>query len=136
MKKRTKSQIGKASQKKGKYYEDQSAKYWSKELEGEIIRNPGSGKIIGLPGDLLDKGYKNTILKDFVVDVKAEEGIMSKKMVDYYQKTKEDAEGKPCFLEIYDGIKSGSIPQVYILTERRYFCRILQELQGYRREHE
>ena len=129
------SELGKSNKKKGKRYEKRSADFWSERLGGKVIPTPGSGSMMGLPGDLVDIGRENTILKDFVVDVKTEKGMMSKKSTDAYKKNEEDAERKPSFIEVYDNIILGpSTPDVYIIISRRDFSKILVELQGYRSE--
>ena len=126
------SKIGKASKLKGKYYEGKSCDFWSKNQGVKIIKTAGSGSMIGLPGDIQCMG--ECVLKDFVIDVKAEKGLLTKKVLDYYEKNRLDAEGKLNFLEIYDFSKDRMHPESYILIKRSYMGRIMEELNGYRKE--
>ena len=125
--------LGKAAQKKGKYYEEKSCAFWTDQMGMKIIRTLGSGSKIGLPGDLLVVGG-GCILNDFVADVKAEQELLTKRVLDYYQKNKEDGEGKMTFLELYVGAFQGGNPDVFVLISRRDFARIMVELNGYRNE--
>jgi len=111
-----------------------SAEFWGKNQRVMIKPTPGSGSMIGLPGDLLVLG--ECVLKDFVVDVKAERGLLNKKVKDYYRKNEEDAERKPSFLEIYDFDNNNMDPEKFIVIRRKYFARIMEELNGYRKGSE
>lgn len=72
-----------------------------------MIRTFGSGSKQGMPGDLLCIG--KTILDDFVIDVKSEQELLTERVLAYYQKNKEDSEGKMNFLELYVGAIQGGI---------------------------
>lgn len=123
--------LGKMAQKKGKYYNDKSCKYWSDKLGVKIIRTLGSGSFIGLPGDVLCLG--ESVLKDFVIDVKSEQELLTTKVLEYFQKNKEDAEHKMAILELYVGAIQGGDAKAFILISRDDFARVLVELDGYRK---
>lgn len=114
---------------KGNFYENESAKFWSKELGVNVKRTPRSGAFFDMPADLLVFG--ESILKDFVVDVKSEQNLLTKKVLAYYIKNKEDAQGKMSFLEIYVNYFQDS---PLILISRSDLTKILVELNGYRNE--
>jgi len=118
------------SKSKGNFYENLSAKFWSKELGANVKRTPRSGAFFGMPADLMVFG--ESILKEFVIDVKSEQNLLTKKVVAYFKKNKEDAEGKKSFLEIYVNYDDNS---PYILISRKDFARILFELSGYKKEN-
>ena len=86
-----------------------------------------SGAFVGCPADLLIRA--DCILKDFIIDVKSEQGLIAKKGLMYYKKNKEDSEGKMNFLEIYINHYQDS---PLILISRKDFAKILYELNGYR----
>jgi hypothetical protein len=117
------------SKKKGNFYELLSSKFWSKELGIKVLRTPRSGAFFSMPADLLVFG--NSILKDFCIDVKSEQGLLPKKVVAYFKKNKEDAEGKIPILEIYVNYYEDS---PLILISRKEFAKILSELDNYRKE--
>ena len=114
---------------KGNYYENQSAKFWSKELDANVKRTPRSGAFFNMPADLLVFG--ESILKDFVIDVKSEQNLLTKKVLAYYNKNREDAQGKMSFLEIYV-----NYDKPYILISRKDFARIVAELEAYKKEND
>jgi hypothetical protein len=114
---------------KGNFYENLSAKFWSEKLGVTVKRTPCSGAFFGMPADLLVFG--NSVLREFCIDVKSEQGLLSKKVIAYFKKCKEDSEGKKVFLEIYVNYDKDS---PYILLSREDFAKILVELDGYRKE--
>lgn len=112
---------------KGNAYERMSAKYWADLFGIKADRMKGSGRYVGLPGDLFFAG--DSIMNDFVIDVKAEQNLLNKKVLDYYKKNDEDAQGKPSMLEIHV-----NYDKPYILISRKDFANLLFELNGYRKE--
>lgn len=121
------SKQGRINKRKGHRAETESAKFWSKELDSKIIRTPRSGAYLAFPGDILDLG--NSILKDFVVDDKFGATAVPKKIEKEMSKLRDEAQGKPYFLEL---IKPYG--EVYIIINRKHFARLLRELQAYRGE--
>lgn len=122
------------NKKKGDIHEQKSADFWIKTLglnKKDISKTPRSGAIIGMSADLMVR--KDCVLQDFVIDVKAEQGLIAKKGLEYYDKNRQDANGKPSFLEIY---VEDNFNSPYILISRKDFGRIICELDGYRKEGE
>uniref|UniRef100_A0A7C3SNB0 Holliday junction resolvase n=1 Tax=Dictyoglomus turgidum TaxID=513050 RepID=A0A7C3SNB0_9BACT len=114
---------------KGNIYERSSAKFWSEKLKVVVKRTPMSGAFFNMPADLLVFG--DSVLNEFVIDVKSEQNLLTKKVLQYFQKNKEDAQGKKAFLEIYVNYDKNS---PYVLISREDFAKILIELDGYRKE--
>ena len=124
----------KNSKLKGNHYEEESAKFWAKEMGVEIKPSAGSGRIIGIPGDLMCR--EECVIKDFVVDVKAVKGLLTQELLGMYNKNKEDANWKPSFLEIYNDTDNGTDnSQPYVFISRRDFARFIRELNGYRKDN-
>jgi len=119
--------IGKQNKRKGALAETESAKFWSKKLNSNIRRTPRSGAFIDWPGDLIDLG--NSILKDFIVDIKSGKTAVPKKLEREMNKLKDEAQGKLYFLEL-----SKPWGENYIIINRKHFGRLLYELQNYRKK--
>lgn len=120
-----------ANKTKGNAYENQSAIFWrgifgvtDKEMIG---RTPRSGAMWSFPGDILIR--EECVLKDFIIDVKSEQGLLTKRLEEVYDKNDRDAQGKPSFIEMYVNYK-----KPMILISRDDFANILRELNGYRKE--
>lgn len=116
---------------KGNHYENESGKFWRKifniDDKEQIGRTPRSGAMWSFPGDLLI--LKDCVLKDFIVDVKSEQNLLTKKLEGYYDKNDRDAQGKPSFIEMYINYK-----KPMILISRDDFANVLRELDGFREE--
>ena len=119
----------KNSKSKGEYYEKLSCDFWSKELKVDVRQMPGSGSVIGMAGDLMVRG--TSVLKEFCVDVKAEQGLIAQRGLELYKKMRHDSNLKKCFLEIY----LDDEPEPYILMRRKDLAKVLYELDGYRNEN-
>jgi len=121
--------LGKQNKRKGARYETESAKFWSKALDSNIKRTPRSGAFTSWPGDLIDLG--NSIFKEFIVDLKFGTTALPKKIDDEMSKLTDEAQNKSHFLEI-----AKPYQEPLIVIKRKYFARLLSELQGFRKENE
>lgn len=131
------SKIGKASKKKGARAETESAKFWSNILGSDIRRTPRSGAFVSWPGDFIDMG--KSILKDFVWDSKYGATAVPKKIEQEMKKLTDESQGKPHFLEINKPYQEPLVEkQEYfeplIIIKRKYFARLLKQLQDYENE--
>lgn len=114
---------------KGNFYERASSSFWSETLNIKVRRTPASGAYYDMPADLMV--MEDSVLKDFVIDVKSEQGLIAKKGITYYNKNREDSQGKPSFLEIYiNHLKDSPL----ILISRKDLAKLLLEIDGYRKE--
>lgn len=120
----------KTNKDKGNFFEKLSAQFWTKKMGVEIRQSYGSGSITGIPGDLMARN--ECLLKDFVIDVKAVKGLLTKELLGLYNKNKEDAGLKPSFLEIYDDEGTNA----YVFISRNDLARVFYELNGYRRDNQ
>lgn len=125
--KKTRSELGKYSKRLGARVETESAKFWSEKLDSKIVRTPRSGAFLSWPGDLVDLG--NSILKEWVVDVKGGKTAVPKRIKDQMQKLRDDADFKDNWLEIVE-----PRGEIYIILDRKIFAKLLKELQGFRDE--
>lgn len=117
----------KTNKDKGEYYEKLSRDWWAQQMGVQVRQMPGSGRFVGLAGDLM---FRDGILKEFVVDVKAEQGILSKRGLELYDKMKKDSNLKKSFLEVYaDGYEP------LVVMSRNDLKKILYELQGFQNEN-
>ena len=120
--------IGRASKKKGYYNETETGKDYVRYLGGSARPTPRSGAFLGWPGDLF---FKGNILEDLGVVVDCKFGAYScpKTIRDWMKKLEDEAENNFSWLDL-------KIPsrKAYCVIERKYLLRLLEELQGYRKE--
>jgi len=119
------SKIGKSSKEKGYRYEKESAEFWSTNLSSKIVRTPRSGGLLKeFKGDLVDLG--NSILKGWLIEIKGGKTAVPKKIEKWAGKLSNQAQGTLNFLEI-----SKPYQEPLIIIKRKYFARILKELQDW-----
>ena len=119
------SKIGKQNKRKGARAQTESAQFWSQELNTHVKSTPRSGAfVLDWPGDLIDMG--NSILSEFIIERKFGNQV-PKKIEQWMEKLRDEAQGKLNFLEI-----SRPYQETYIVINRKQFAKLLKELQSYR----
>ena len=118
---------GKNNKNKGALYERISADFWSEELETDIRRTPRSGGFVGLKTDLMDMGVSIMRQRNLHIEVKGGNyAKVSAKFQDMIDKSEDDSEGNPNWLELHQ--KYG---EPLIFMKRKHFATLLRELNGF-----